>query len=349
MSSNSAIEWTEATWNPIAGCTPVSPGCLNCYAATMSHRLDSMGQAKYAGLTVLRNGVRTFNGKISFDEAALSIPLKRKKPCVYFVNSMSDLFHEAVPFEFVDKVFSVMAMTPRHVYQVLTKRPERMAEYLGSHDVGLRWAMAYCRMDGGSLPPVDDAHRWTNQGLPNVWLGTSCENQKTANERIPHLLNCPAAIRFISAEPLLDAIDLSPRFDSGKVFAPLGEERRIDCGGCTGTPVRGAPVCPGHDAGGIDWVIVGGESGAGARPCNVEWVRSLVEQCKAANVPAFVKQLGSKPVEPAPGMEVTREVNQPFMGSGWLHLRLNSSKGGDPEEWASDLRVREMPRVAALV
>lgn len=120
MANNSKIQWTEATWNPIAGCTPVSTGCLNCYAATMSARLDSMGQEKYRGLTVLNNGRRVFNGKISFDEAALSIPLNRKKPTTYFVNSMSDLFHAEVPIEFVAKVFAVMGYASWHTFQVLT-------------------------------------------------------------------------------------------------------------------------------------------------------------------------------------------------------------------------------------
>lgn len=211
MSSNSNIEWTEATWNPVAGCTPISPGCLNCYAATMSHRLDAMGQAKYRGLTVLHNDIRTFNGKISFDEAALSIPLKRKKPTTYFVNSMSDLFHEDVPFDFVDKVFAVMAMCPQHTFQVLTKRPERMAKYTESHDVGLRWAMSTIAFDNSQDRPAyttELAVDWSNDGLPNAWLGCSPVNQKTYDEYKPYILRVPAAIRFLSLEPLLGPIEL---------------------------------------------------------------------------------------------------------------------------------------------
>jgi protein gp37 len=199
-----------------------------------------------------------------------------------FVNSMSDLFHEAVPFEFVNEVFAVMSMTPQHTYQILTKRPERMAKYM------------LLRM--GRRP------------LPNVWLGTSVENQTTADERIPHLLRCPAAVRFLSCEPLLGPISFS-------VKCPPEYQPHIR-----------------HDR--IGWVITGGESGPGARPCNVEWIRSIVLRCKAAQVPVFVKQLGAKPYDPS------WHGNGTTTGSA---MNLNDSKGGDPDEWSDDLRVREMP------
>lgn len=286
MSANSAIEWTEATWNPIAGCTPVSPGCLNCYAATMSHRLDMMGQKKYHSLTVLHGGQRTFNGKISFDDDALTIPLKRKKPTTYFVNSMSDLFHEGVPFEFVDKVFAVMALCPQHVFQVLTKRPERMAEYLARTGKSIKFMEAAARGLGYTLQfdSLDGKKfsmcKWP---LPNVWLGASVENQKCADERIPHLLRCPAAVRFLSCEPLLGPVDLANirHADGFHVTDAL-----------SGETVYLPTTCIDAEESSIDWVIVGGESGHNARPMHPDWARSLRDQCQAAGVPFFFKQWG---------------------------------------------------------
>jgi protein gp37 len=312
MAQGTSIQWTEATWNPIAGCTPVSPGCLRCYAAVMAHRLEHMGQEKYRGLTVLRNGIRTFNGNITTDDAALTIPLRRRKPTTWFVNSMSDLFHEGVPFEFVDKVFAVMALTPHHTYQILTKRPERMAEYLAGCvvDGKLRGSLAQAALSvqGNTIDGFDRLVRTANGWpwpLPNVWLGTSVEDQKRADERIPHLRRCAAAVHFLSVEPLLERVTFADR--------------------------------PGRDRGksldNIQWVIVGGESGPGARDCDVEWVRSVVRQCADAGVPVFVKQLGKAPV--------TREM----VGVG-LPLKLKDSKGGDMSEWDEDLRVRQMPKAA---
>jgi protein gp37 len=273
MSAGSEIQWTDCTWNPVAGCTPVSPGCLHCYAATMAHRLDGMGQAKYKGLTVLRNSVRTFNGKITMDDSALTIPLRWKKPRRIFVNSMSDLFHEGVPFEFVDKVFAVMALCPQHTFQVLTKRPERMAEYLNRTNPTRAGAVSATMLTESSRHPIE-MRCWP---LPNVHLGTSVENQKAADERIPHLLKCPAAVRFLSCEPLLGPVDLSRWIHPG---VRAGVDVDIDGG-----------VWPGGrepyvDRPDIHWVIVGGESGPGSRPCNVWWIRNIISQCKAAGWPA---------------------------------------------------------------
>jgi protein gp37 len=334
MSTNSAIEWTEATWNPIAGCTPVSPGCLNCYAATMAHRLDAMGQAKYRGLTVLHNGRRTFNGKIATDVAALAAPLSWRKPRRVFVNSMSDLFHEEVADETIDNVFAIMALCHRHTFQVLTKRPQRMAAYFDRLRQITNGAAYHhiCDAMRRIVDPetitrhVEDRPGVTRWPLDNVWLGTSVEDQQRADARIPHLLKCPAAVRFLSVEPLLGAVSIGEIKSEGVCYAPL--EGYLD------------------DDPRIHWVIVGGESGPGARPCNVEWIRNIVGQCKAAGVPVFVKQLGADPVEPVLGMEATRQVNQPFMGSGWAHLKLDDPKGGDPSEWPEDLRVREFPAKA---
>lgn len=261
----SKIEWTDETWNPVSGCTWNSPGCDNCYAAPMTRRLEAMGQADYAGLTTRKH----FNGQVRTLEHKLSIPLRWKKPRMVFVNSMSDLFHPDVPFEFVDRVFAVMALSRQHTFQVLTKRPERMAEYLASHDVGLRWGLLVHKLNRGAMPVSgSEAVDWTRNGLPNVWIGTSVEDQQRADERIPHLLECPAAVRFLSCEPLLGPVDAHAAGWNGHNFDP---DFAVE----------------------IDWVIAGGESGPNARPMHPDWVRSLRDQCVAAGVPFFFKQWGA--------------------------------------------------------
>ncbi|WP_417790300.1 DUF5131 family protein [Terasakiella pusilla] len=281
----SKIEWTEKTWNPIAGCTVKSDGCQNCYALNMANRLQAMGLDKYKGL-VRRSGKKAvWTGKINFDEKALLEPLKRKKPTRYFVNSMSDLFHENVPDEWIDRIFAVMALCPQHTFQVLTKRPERMREYFNegiplNHGFTDRWY------------PIEEAakriHRITALAtcpdivrlpLPNVWLGVSIEDQKTANERIPLLLDTPAAVRWVSAEPLLGPVDFSTEYLAVKCggeypFPNMPDDHRtklVDL---------------------LDWVVVGGESGTGARPMHPEWVRDIQRQCEIANVPFLFKQWG---------------------------------------------------------
>lgn len=332
----SAIEWTDDTWNPVTGCTRASKGCDNCYAVTMTHRLEAMGQTeKYGGLTVLNpKGDRHFNGVVRCHEDVLDKPLKRRKPTMYFVNSMSDLFHKDVPFEFIDKVFAVMALCPQHVFQILTKRPERMAEYLNEESEVfcrvLSVADAVCELEeemGVTLrPPQADEMsqrglQWPEWPLPNVWLGTSVEDQQAADERIPHLLKCPAAVRFLSCEPLLGAVDLDPYL--------FGDTRHDG------------------DRNSVDWVIVGGESGPKARECRTSWIRGIVDQCKSAGVPVFVKQLGVKPV-------MTRsEWSEITIADSWTGFadspdglgiaKLPTRKGTDPIEWPDDLRVREYP------
>ena len=214
MADKSPIEWTQATWNPVTGCTKVSPGCKHCYAERLAKRLQAMGVKKYA------NGF-----KVTLHEDALEIPLRWKQPRIIFVNSMSDLFHEEVPLEFIRKVFAVMRQAHQHIFQVLTKRAERMAE----------------------LAPLLE---WPS----NVWLGVSVENQRYTY-RIDLLRQVPASVRFLSLEPLLGPI-------------------------------------PDLNLDGIHWVIVGGESGPGARPMKKEWVLEIRDQCIRAGVPFFFKQWG---------------------------------------------------------
>lgn len=284
--ASSSIEWTDSTWNPVSGCTMVSEGCRFCYAVTMTKRLESMGKPKYAGLVNIGKG--HFNGTVKCHEDALTIPLKARKPRRWFVNSMSDLFHREVPFEFIDKVFAVMALTPHHTYQILTKRPERMAEYLAENRMidgadplpeALDELMKFgATVDGMQLADWLDAQEFQqfNLPLPNVWLGTSVEDQATADERIPHLLRCPAAVRFLSCEPLLGPVDLT-NIDHGEFFGKHD--------------VLAGRFMPG-DKPMIHWVIVGGESGPGARPMHPDWARSLRDQCVSASVPFFFKQWG---------------------------------------------------------
>ena len=237
------IEWTEATWNPVSGCTKISEGCKNCYAEKMANRLKAMGTKGY------ENGFAVTLHRDKLDE-----PLKRKKPTMYFVCSMGDLFHEDVPFEFIDSIWAVMAAAGQHTFQILTKRPDRMKEYLSqqkysSNSLGI----AIARIAGNKktkdfLKP-----------LPNVWLGVTAENQEQADKRIPILLDTPAALRFVSVEPMIGGINLE-----------IGENEHIK----------------------LDWVIVGGETGTGARPLRYEWVKDIQGQCEAANVPFFFKKWG---------------------------------------------------------
>lgn len=322
----SNIEWTDETWQVTAGCNMVSSGCANCYAEKMAWRLLCMAEAdleagkdpkrKRPYLHVLNEG-GGWNGRVLTLPDRLTDPLRWKRPRRIFVNSMSDLFHEDVPFEFIDRVWAVMALCPQHTFQILTKRPERMAEYVNRrgaavahYDALWKFSDAYPHVAKRLPESPESGDPWP---LPNVWLGTSVEDQKAADERIPHLLGCPAAVRFLSCEPLLGPVDLLRFLDPD----PL----RIG--------VRNAfAQVP-------DWVIVGGESGPKARPCDVGWIRGVVRQCREANMPVFVKQLGSFPFcDSATGNPADIAM---------FERRLADRKGGDPAEWPEDLRVREWP------
>lgn len=297
---SSKIEWTDATWNPMKGCSAVSPGCEHCYAAAMAVRFSGPG-LPYEGLAKrsTKRGLPQWTGEISFAgvgdarrpyrESVMYAPMRWRAPKRIFVNSMSDLFHEGVTDAQIASVFGVMALTSRHTYQVLTKRPSRMVDWFEwrkhrsekyedvyarscvslTEELGWRSIAAYAWGLGGKDWP-----------LKNVHVGVSVEDQQRAEERIPALLSTPATVRWLSVEPLL-----------GPLSVPDDVWRQLD------------------------WVVVGGESGHGARAMDLEWARSVVEQCRRTDVPVFVKQLGGR-----------------------------VGHGPDISTWPEDLRVREFPK-----
>jgi protein gp37 len=312
MADRTAIEWTDATWNPLRGCTRVSEGCKNCYAEIMAARFSKPGQWGH-GLATMARVHHTgkidhrWTGKVILVEDQLDQPLRWKRPRRIFVNSTSDLFHESVPDEWIDRIFAVMALAPQHTFQVLTKRPERMRAYIAGWRLQLAAAErnACVALAAADMMRIPDGHpafegfgdpeepnvvlsRWP---LPNVWLGTSIEDQATADARIPQLLATPAAVRFVSAEPLLGPVDLTevahhrPDLRAFVIYDAL----------------RGYGGFQGNRMNRLDWVIVGGESGPGARPMHPDWARSLRDQCQAAGVAFFFKQWGEwAPCEMAP-------------------------------------------------
>jgi protein gp37 len=257
MGDKTKIEWCDSTWNPVRGCTQVSTGCKNCYAERFAKRWGGIpGHPFEQGFDV------------RLVPSALGLPERWKQPRRIFVNSMSDLFHEDVPFNFIALALAVMQSTPRHTYHVLTKRPARMNRVY-------EWLANAKAWTGPSY--------WT---LHNLWLGVSVEDRRSAEERIPLLIKTPAAHLFLSIEPLLE--------DLGTL-----------------------------DLRGIDWVIVGGESGPGARPMHTQWAIDIVQQCRKAKVKVFMKQMGTAWARGGTGSRTT--------------------KGQDPREWPEDLRIQEMP------
>jgi protein gp37 len=331
MTGRSKIEWTETTWNPVTGCDIVSPGCKNCYAKTFAERFRGVKGHPYE---------QGFDLKLWPDR--LDLPLHWRKPRRVFVNSMSDLFHEQVPDEFIARVFGRMSSTPHHTYQILTKRPERMLDFLSR--CGDKEGLGWITHDG--TPPerayngngiiVGDHKRWP---LPNVWLGVSVESQTFAEKRIPLLLQTPAAVRWVSCEPLLGPVDFMIQSGQGDDYYThdlLRGAFRAD--GCN-EPLLGPR---------LDWVVVGGESGPGARPFDVAWARSTVQQCRAAGVPVFVKQLGAhvywNGIQGGGIALWPSDANVEDQANGMFRKYLNNRKGGDPSEWPSDLRVREWPK-----
>lgn len=309
MADKSPIEWTDATWNPIRGCSRVSEGCRHCYAEGVAARFSGPG-LPYEGLArrvALPGGgseARWTNEVAFAGDKVLLAPLHWRQPRRIFVNSMSDLFHENVPDEIIDRVFAVMALCPQHTFQILTKRPERMRSYFAETwqvaakpaerfmDLEIpaqparvedRWHQVNLAIDGLTLGNklFDQNRFWTSEGalihgitwphgpLANVWLGVSVEDQATAEARIPDLLQTPAAVRFLSCEPLLGPINLSEVIHDPLIFNAITGMDQL-----------------------IHWVIVGGESGRGARPMHPAWARSLRDQCATAGVQFFFKQWG---------------------------------------------------------
>lgn len=321
MGDRTRIEWTEATWNPLRGCSRVSEGCRNCYAEAVAARFSGPGQP-YEGLATMTKAGPRWTGQVRLIEDHLLQPLRWQRPRRIFVNSTSDLFHESVPDVWLDRIFAVMALAKQHRFQVLTKRPTRMLTYLSDPNRELQingavWTTLGTRR--GSK--IEHGGKWRAQiPLPNVWLGVSVEDQAAADERILPLMATPAAVRFVSAEPLLGELDLTD-FLLPPPSLP-GQHRWLSPGNWI-VDVDGAHTMWRS----LDWVIVGGESGPGARPCVMGWVKQIVRQCRSGEVPVFVKQLGAVPTN--------RE--------GQRCPHIIHRKGADMAEWPEELRVRELP------
>ena len=300
MSDKSKIEWTEASWNCVTGCTKVSAGCDHCYAETFAERW---------------RGIPGHHFEQGFDvrlwPERLDIPRRWTRPRRIFVNSMSDAFHDAVPDSFLDDMFAVMADCQQHTFQLLTKRHARMRSYL--------------------------TNAWPDP-LPNVHVGVSAEDQGWAVKRVHALLATPAAVRWVSAEPLLGPIDLrNLKMGNGALIDAL-------CGDVKSPKGEIYAACPGS----VAWVVAGGESGPGARPMHPAWARSLRDQCKAARTPFFFKQFGAwRPLRngeyPPPGETVT--MHERGAQSDPILVR-HGGKNGDPDRWPTDLQVREYPGIA---
>lgn len=337
-----SIEWTRnadgsegESWNPIRArnrqtgkvghyCQRISPLCKNCYAASMNVWRGNGVDYTVPGLDQV---------ELYLDEDALLQPLRWKKPRNIFVCSMTDLFAGFVPDEWIERIYAVTALADKHTFMVLTKRPERRLKwYQGIEEdggEGMRDAMVEGQAQAiyANIHPDEreTVSNWLAVNLPlkNVREGTSVGTQKEADELVPLTLQTPAALRWLSMEPILEHINMHPHFcawgDAGKPEQQFG----YAC-----TPRQN----------GIDWVVVGGESGTSARPTNVDHIRSVVRQCQAAEVPVFVKQLGRHPVQP-------READGVFVPD--YEYRMADAKGGDMSEWPDDLRVRQFPEVQA--
>jgi protein gp37 len=296
MGDNTGIEWADATWNPTAGCSVVSPGCANCYAMRVA---GGRGKhlAKYAGLTRPSKAGPVWTGEVRLDEAALTWPLTKRRRRVIFVDSMSDLFHDEVEEHWLDEIFAVMAAASWHRFIVLTKRADRMRDYFRGEGLlerveAMLGSLIDERVDPlarrsddlrATAPDLSAEGTWP---LPNVALGVSVEDQRRADERIPFLLETPAAIRLVSAEPLLGPLDLY----NGDPDPRLGGHRATATYLGTWWEPGDPPKAPPRS--GVDWVIAGGESGPGARPTHPDWLRSLRDQCLAAERAFFFKQWG---------------------------------------------------------
>jgi protein gp37 len=321
MSDTTAIEWATHTFNPWEGCTKISPGCANCYAEARNKRFS--GGANWGkGKPRRRTSAANWRNPIIWNRqgGVGNIPFDGTRPRVF--PSLCDWLDDDVPIEWLADFLKLIHDTPNLDWLLLTKRPEnfvRRMDAVSSYGETIGQPDTRLEEDGAWF-----ASKWHNTPPANVWLGTSVEDQTRADARIPALLKIPATVRFLSVEPLLGPVNLPSH---------LG---RVDAPGC---------ISHGDLSDWIDWVILGGESGPVARPCNVEWIRDLARQCQAAGVPCFVKQLGS--------LAIGKQSDQRFpfnhgatlldKSSGTSKLILEHPKGGDPAEWPEDLRVREFP------
>jgi protein gp37 len=302
VSDRSLIEWLlgGATWNFLVGCSPASVGCEHCFAEAMTRRLAGSLGGPYRD--AIADG--HWSGRVLFREDKVLDPERWRKPRLVFVNSMADTFHAKVPEAVLDRAFDVMERVDRHTYLLLTKRAGLMREYL--------------------------ARRYPGGAPRHIWAGASVCTQEDLERQAQHLVATPAAVRFLSCEPLLGPLDLQyAAFNGADSLQSLA---------------------------GIDWVIVGGESGPKARPCDVAWIRSIVAQCRAASVPAFCKQLGANiedrndagfdgdtPTSWPMDTDVEHDENDTGYQGAPIRIRTRDRKGGDMEEWPADLRVRELP------
>lgn len=373
MGDGTAIQWSDATWNPILGCSRVSPGCERCYAEVTAARNERMGVPGYEpGLVRLsKKGEPRWTGEVRFLPERLDQPLRWKRPRRIFVNSMSDLFHEVLPREAIAAVLGVICLTGHHTYQILTKRARRMRTLLSSitidealdaltrvqPPVGLGRATSaaiFASMRAQGRDPDWSGPLCTP---PWAWFGVSVEDQQRADERLPELMLTPAAVRWVSLEPLLGDVDIRP-------YMPC-----LACGGESSIPVDGGgaacgrclPWTNGLPSRGpfLDWVVMGGESGRRARPMNVARARRVLSDCRSAQTPAFMKQLGVRPVdgdwqagvyapEDRRAVAAARELGIPEGGTPPNLILLRGRKAhGDPSQWPDSLRelaVREWPR-----
>lgn len=333
MGEHSTISWTDATWPIVAGCEYASPGCSNCWAVRDSWRLahnpnPKVHRAYFGTVDKLPSGKLAWSGVIRPLWDRLDWPLKWRGFQKVFVCSQSDLFHPKVPNEFIAAAFGVMAVCPHHTFQVLTKHPRRMRAFFEWAAEQQNGPAETCAWEARHAPGVrgrqhDEPAEWP---LENVWIGVTVEDQRRADERIPELLRTPAAKRWLSVEPMLEAIDL--------------------------WKARGFP--PDSLQSALDWVVCGGESAqtrTNTRPFAIEWARDLMQQCRAAGVPFFMKQLGTAPTwrgHSGPGEHWPADTTKNDTGHGYFTIMPPVGKGSrykfhEPEHWPEDLRVQQFP------
>lgn len=310
MADGSNIEWTQATWNFITGCTKISDGCLACYIERtppfrMTHRRFN------------KPGIGGTTGVV-LHEDRLTLPLRWRKPRRIFVNSLADLWHDEIPTDLIARAFAVMVAAPHHSFQVLTKRHARMRSMLRSEEFWTLVSEHLGKLWNTSPPaPLRCVPEW-------IWLGVSVESQQWADVRVPALLDVPAMVRWLSCEPLVGAVDLSKWLYNHSPWTYTEVGVRCSCGAWMDRNER----CPEQ----LSWCVVGGESGPGARPMQLDWARDIVKQCQETGVTPFVKQLGSRWAWLA--------------SAAWPVNAKRDPKGGNWDNWPEDLRVREFPQAA---